>query len=122
MSSTTAPRVEACIQAVIDQHPRTTPAALARYYEAVHQELAPLARQLEHELRTQQGRAGEVYDRLQADAEASKKRAIAAERRLAWMLENAHLVIDVVRRWDPAQGTLMEYVEHRVRKALGELT
>lgn len=31
------------------QYPGETPRALARYYEAVHQELAPLARQLEGE-------------------------------------------------------------------------
>lgn len=32
------------------QYPGETPRALARYYEAVHQELAPLARQLESEV------------------------------------------------------------------------
>ncbi len=44
-----APRVEACIQACMEKYPRTSPKALAVYFEAVHQELAPLARQLEHE-------------------------------------------------------------------------
>lgn len=43
------PRVEFCIQQVMDQHPCTSPRALATYYEAVHQELAPLARELERE-------------------------------------------------------------------------
>jgi len=32
------------------QYPGETPRALARYYEAVHQELAPLARQMESEV------------------------------------------------------------------------
>ncbi len=32
------------------QYPGGTPGALARYYEAVHQELAPLARQMESEV------------------------------------------------------------------------
>ncbi|MGU2439529.1 hypothetical protein ACTXHA_03925 [Burkholderia cenocepacia] len=44
-----APRVEAVIEAVMAQHKGTSAAALARYFEAVHQELAPLARELERE-------------------------------------------------------------------------
>ena len=43
------PQVDACIQAVMAQHPGQTPRALAVYFEAVHQELAPLARRLETE-------------------------------------------------------------------------
>jgi hypothetical protein len=42
-----APRVEALIAGVMAKYPRYTPAEEARYYEAVHQELAPLARELE---------------------------------------------------------------------------
>lgn len=44
-----APRVEAVIDAVMERYPGTGPAAQLRYYEAVHQELAPLARDLERE-------------------------------------------------------------------------
>jgi hypothetical protein len=44
-----APRVEACIDAVMKEFPGTSAAAQARYFEAVHQELAPLARELERE-------------------------------------------------------------------------
>lgn len=44
-----SPRVEACIDAVMKKHPGTSPKALAVYFEAVHQELAPLARELEAE-------------------------------------------------------------------------
>lgn len=45
-----APRVTACINAVIKLYPGDSKAALARYFEAVHQELAPLARDLEREI------------------------------------------------------------------------
>lgn len=43
-------RVETLIEKVMAEHPRETPRAIARYYEAVHRELAPLARDLEREL------------------------------------------------------------------------
>lgn len=46
---TGAPRVEACINAVMKRYPSESKAALARYFEAVHQELGPLARDLERE-------------------------------------------------------------------------
>lgn len=39
--------VDALIARVEAEHPGTGPTAMARYYEAVHQELAPLARALE---------------------------------------------------------------------------
>lgn len=42
-------RVDALIQRVMAAHPGTTPAALRKYFDAVHQELAPLARALEAE-------------------------------------------------------------------------
>lgn len=116
-----SPRVEACIAEVMARHPGTTPAAQARYFEAVHQELAPLARQLEQELNTKMGHAGAVHDRLQAQADEWRRRALAAERRTNWLLEHPRLVLDIIRRWNPAQGTLMEYLEHRVREELGEI-
>lgn len=47
-----APRVEAVINAVMERHPGMGPAAQLRYYESVHQELGPLARELEHENKT----------------------------------------------------------------------
>lgn len=47
---TTAPRVEACIEAVMAKYPRTGPVSQAKYYEEVHQHLGPLARSLEREL------------------------------------------------------------------------
>jgi len=47
---TKTPRVDAIIDQVIHRHPRDSKASLARYFEDVHQELAPLARQLEIEL------------------------------------------------------------------------
>lgn len=45
----TLERVNTLIDRVMAEHPHTTPKALAVYYEAVHQELAPLARSLELE-------------------------------------------------------------------------
>lgn len=47
--TTQTPLVDGCIDACMAQHPGQTPRALAVYFEAVHQELAPLARQLETE-------------------------------------------------------------------------
>lgn len=46
-----APLVEACIQWVMKKYPGYSPSSQARYFEAVHQELAPLARELERENR-----------------------------------------------------------------------
>lgn len=43
------PHVEAVIDAVMERYPGMGPSAQLRYYEAVHQELAPLARDLERE-------------------------------------------------------------------------
>lgn len=42
-------RVNDLIERVLAEHPTTTPKAMAVYFEAVHQELAPLARALELE-------------------------------------------------------------------------
>lgn len=42
-----SPRVDALIERVMQAHPGFGVSAQARYYEAVHQELAPLARDLE---------------------------------------------------------------------------
>ena len=50
IASSGAPRVEACIDAVMERFPTLGGRADSRYYEAVHQELAPLARELEREL------------------------------------------------------------------------
>ena len=44
-----APRVEECIARMMKRFPSVSAAAQARYYEEVHQELAPLARELERE-------------------------------------------------------------------------
>lgn len=118
--SSSSPRVEACITEVMARHPGTTPAAQARYFEGVHQELAPLARQLELELNTKMGQAGAVLERMQAQVDEWRSRALAAERRTNWLLDHPRVVLDVTRRWDPAQGTLMAYLEHRVRLELGE--
>lgn len=46
-----SPRVEEVIRKMMKRFPGIGKASQARYYEEVHQELAPLARQLERELR-----------------------------------------------------------------------
>lgn len=43
------PRVEALIDRVMAQYKGISPASQAKYYEEVHQHLAPLARELERE-------------------------------------------------------------------------
>lgn len=45
-----ASRVEACINTVMARHNGVSTLAQSKYFEAVHQELAPLARDLEQEL------------------------------------------------------------------------
>jgi hypothetical protein len=47
--NTGAPRVEACIDAVMKRFPGISKAAQARYFEEVQQHLGPLARELERE-------------------------------------------------------------------------
>jgi len=49
-----SPRVEACIEEVMKRFPGISASSQSRYFEAVHQELAPLARSLERELRALQ--------------------------------------------------------------------
>lgn len=63
------PRVEAVIDKVMAEHPGRgfTATAMAMYYEAVHQELAPLARELEREntmLRSVNGKGFDLIDHL----------------------------------------------------------
>lgn len=50
MEPTKSPRVEACIADCMARFPGESERASLRYFEAVHQELAPLARQLEEDL------------------------------------------------------------------------
>ncbi len=76
------PRVEACIDAVMKVYPGTTKAAQARYYEAVHQELAPLARRLELELieaRDALAGAAVVADTAGAEIRTLRGRALPAD-------------------------------------------
>lgn len=49
MTTTTSPRTDDLIAKVMREYPGDTPRALAKYFEAVHQELAPLCRELEAE-------------------------------------------------------------------------
>lgn len=49
MYTINTPRVEECIGAVMARHNGTSEKALGKYFEEVHQHLAPLARDLERE-------------------------------------------------------------------------
>ena len=76
-----APRVEACIAAVMDRHQGASTRADARYYEAVHQELAPLARELER-LADSEGTRAVNYLRRARKAESERdafKQSLYAE-------------------------------------------
>jgi len=68
-------RVEALIERVMAQHPvHGTPAAQLRYFDAVHQELAPHARNLERENESLRAQVAGLTKQLQARwREASEK-------------------------------------------------
>lgn len=105
----------------MERHPGDSPAAQARYFEAVHQELAPLARKLETELQACKDDRAAAIDDLRGQCRRLRSRAAKADRRALWVLENAAHAVEIVRRWDPTQGTLLAYVEHRVCQELGEM-
>lgn len=50
--TTDTPRVDALIERMMKRYPGVSTSAQARYFEAVHQELAPLARNMEREIQT----------------------------------------------------------------------
>ena len=78
------PRVEAVISEAMKKHPGESPKALATYFEAVHQELAPLARDLEREnevLRTNLAAAVEDLKKWKALAVAAEQVSEAAIQR-----------------------------------------
>ena len=66
------PRVEAVIDQVMAKHPNIGPGAQAKYYEEVHQQLAPLARELEREVEAWRARFTEYKYRPQDDCVALK--------------------------------------------------
>ncbi|MGE1984817.1 hypothetical protein [Pseudomonas aeruginosa] len=72
--------VEQLLERYIKRFPGEHKAAMSRYFEAVHQELAPLARKLEAE-----------RDRLKAENEALR----GAVEQLAEMLNSIHVPIDL---------------------------
>lgn len=76
--SSGAPRVEACIEAVMAEHPTIGGRADMRYFEAVHQELAPLARELER-LADSEGARAVKYLRRARKAEAVLRELVALE-------------------------------------------
>jgi hypothetical protein len=79
---TGAPRVEACIEAVIERYPGVSSRARLDYFEAVHQELAPLARKLEVELAD--AKRALVEERLRLERELEKCNADWNKRYRQW--------------------------------------
>lgn len=79
---TTTPRVEAVIDAMCARFPGASKASQNRYFEAVHQELAPLARELERENRAlrEQMKSVEQATRTAALKEAEHVCAYVATR------------------------------------------
>jgi hypothetical protein len=69
----TAPRVNQCIADVMARFPDTTPRGLARYFEAVHQELAPLARELEREVAKLKADMEAMWSQRAAERAQAKK-------------------------------------------------
>ncbi|HGJ9381274.1 TPA: hypothetical protein ACJX8O_003451 [Pseudomonas aeruginosa] len=72
--------VEQLLERYIKRFPGKHKAAMSRYFEAVHQELAPLARKLEAE-----------RDRLKAEKDTLR----GAVEQLAEMLNSIHVPIDL---------------------------
>lgn len=72
--------VEQLLERYIKRFPGEHKAAMSRYFEAVHQELAPLARKLEAE-----------RDRLKAEKDTLR----GAVEQLAEMLNSIHVPIDL---------------------------
>lgn len=77
--TTTTPRVDALIERVMDAHPSVGRAAQAAYYEAVHQELAPLARELEAEAEALAEKRAHLTNRI-----VMAKRVIEAAKRMRY--------------------------------------
>lgn len=68
-------RVEAVIEKVMAEHPGVSTKAQAAYYEAVNQELAPLARNLERELCTAAKKVDDLAALVRRLAHALRKAA-----------------------------------------------
>ena len=78
-NSPDCPRVEAVIDQAMRKHPKTGAYAQAAYFEAVHQELAPLARTLERELTA-----------LTAELEEARKQLAAANAKTLELAQQLH--------------------------------
>ena len=59
-----SPRVDDVIEVTMKRFPGVSASAQARYYEAVHQELTPLARELEQENAALRGQVLDLQERL----------------------------------------------------------
>lgn len=91
MSKADTPRVEATIDAAMRRRPSSSPAATARYFEDVHQDLAPLARTLEREL-------GEALNRVSIlGLENSEMRVLLSTRVEGKRLDEAMTQIEALQ-------------------------
>lgn len=108
MSDTDTPRVDALIDEVMAKHTGFGKTAQAAYYEAVHQKLAPLARQLEHELavmreeRDSQQRVCikvmKERDALRAEVESLRDKAIRFDLDQAGIEQRERIDVELVER------------------------
>ncbi len=94
-----SPRVESVIAKVMAEHPGTSARAQADYYEAVHQELAPLAREMERDLTAIKDER-DAMDELIAEYQRSERklevRVAELERQLAEALKVSANSIDLI--------------------------
>lgn len=90
-------RVEECIQRVMSEHPGESPTALARYFEAVHQELAPLARELERQRDAAWEESRAIRKAVNANPQEATsdevERVVAQRDKLLEELKAAHQII-----------------------------
>ena len=94
-------RVEACIKSVLASHPGISALAQSRYFEAVHQELAPLARQLENELALARAELNQRDDQ-ERDLTRHLKQALVASQERVKALEEIKSTLDLLSTSDEA--------------------
>ena len=94
---TSQERVEECIQRVMIEHPGDSPKALALYFEAVHQELAPLARELEQQRDAAWEESRAIRKAINADQQEATsdevERVVAQRDKLLGLVKRSHLQI-----------------------------
>lgn len=87
-------RVEECIQRVMSEHPGESSTALAQYFEAVHQELAPLAREIEQQRDAAWEESRAIRKAINADPQEATSdevdRIVAQRDKLLGLVKRSH--------------------------------